>query len=80
MIVTFDRALIARLLAHAEAASERRATLTQLFDKSLRKPGHGARMGPSGRRRSCKDPCGSVAGWRSRDLHDVERASPSAVR
>lgn len=43
MIVTFDRALIERLLAHAEAASERRATLTQLFDKSLRKPGHGAR-------------------------------------
>ncbi|MBS1063615.1 DUF3085 domain-containing protein [Gluconobacter wancherniae] len=43
MIVTFDRALIERLLAHAEAASERRVALTQLFDKSLRKPGHGAR-------------------------------------
>mgnify|MGYP001200783634 FL=1 len=42
MIVTFDRSLIERLLTHAEDATEHRATLTQLFDKNLRKPGYEA--------------------------------------
>ena len=46
MIVTFDRALIERLLAHAEAASERRATLTQLLTRGCANPGTARALSP----------------------------------